>query len=172
MPLTHFMERFDPGQKLYIGEVEYKIKWCAWHKGQVRIKLNGIDDPLMVEPLINKTVQADADIRPKLEENEYYTGDLIGLMAIDQNGEEMGLIDEVVSAPAQDILVIGEVLIPAVKKFVTKVDLENGKIHLYIIPGMIPGSDPDDDTPPQPASVHKPNTRFRSNRATNQAQKR
>ncbi len=161
LPTTHFIERFDPGQILYINKKEYKVNWCGWHKGQARIKLAGINEPAVVETLIGKIVSANAEIRPKLDDDEFYTGDLIGLLAIDQNAVEIGKVDQVITGPAQDLLVIGEVLIPVVKKFVTKIDLENGKIHLDLIPGMLPGSDPDEieAAKPKPRSNNRYNRR-------------
>lgn len=160
-PTTHFIERFDPGKVIYINKKEYEIKWCGWHKGQARVKLNGINEPAVVETFVNMVVFADGEVRPQLDEDEYYTGDLIGLMAIDQHNVELGKIDEVVTGPAQDLLVIGELLIPVVKQFVKKIDLEEGKIHLDLIPGMLPGTDPEEEEKlaPKPRSNNRYNRR-------------
>ena len=72
-----------------------------------------------------------------MEENEFFTEDLIGLKVVTTDGQELGVVDDVLGAPAQDILVIGEVMIPAVKEFVKEVDLEAGLIRVELIPGFL-----------------------------------
>ena len=74
--------------------------------------------------------------RPPLEEGEYLTRDLIGLQAFTPEGEPLGKVDDVVAIPAHDVLVIGELLVPAVDIFVKQVDLEGRRIVLELIPGM------------------------------------
>lgn len=138
---THFIERFDPGEKVWINDRAYTIDWTAWHKGQVRIGLKGISTNEQAEELIGENVTVPIDHRPELEEDEFYAGDLIGLKVITKERKELGKVDELITGPAQDLLRIGEILIPMVKAFVKKIDLNKGVIEVELIPGMLPGED-------------------------------
>ncbi|MCC6686862.1 MAG: 16S rRNA processing protein RimM [Fimbriimonadaceae bacterium] len=134
--LTDFPERFDLGKKIYIKGDEHKIKWVAWHKTQARVKLDGFTRPEDVEALVGTLVQVPADDRPDLDEDEFYTQDLIGMKVISVDGEELGELDEVLSLPAHDVLIVGEVMIPAIEEFVQVVDFDEGIITVKLIPGM------------------------------------
>lgn len=134
--LTDFPARFDRGKTIFIKGAGHQILWVAWHKSQARVKLDGFARPEDVESLVGTLVQIPADDRPSLEDDEYYTADLIGMKVITEDGEELGLLDEVLSLPAHDVLVIGEVMIPAIEEFVQMVDFDEETITVRLIPGM------------------------------------
>lgn len=134
--LTDFPARFDRGKTIFIKDAEHKIQWVAWHKTQARVRLDGFTRPEDVEALVGTLVQIPADDRPSLEDDEYYTADLIGMKVMTEDGEELGQLDEVLSLPAHDVLVIGEMMIPAIEEFVQMVDFDEETITVRLIPGM------------------------------------
>jgi len=73
----------------------------------------------------------------KLKEDEFYVHDLIGSVVI-RNDIKVGVIEDLIETPANDVLVIisddgEELLIPVVKIFVDSFDQENKT--LYLKPG-------------------------------------
>jgi 16S rRNA processing protein RimM len=140
--MTTFTERFELGEKLWLEGEWRKITWVAWHKGQVRVRLEGITSPEAVDLLRGKKVEVDEDDRPDLDEDEFYVGDLIGMTVFDQNGVLLGPVTNVLTYPAQDILEVGKVLIPFVEEFVELVDFDTETIKVTLIPGMM-GEDED-----------------------------
>ena len=78
---------------------------------------------------------------PALEKDEFLTDDLVGLTAYDQHGATLGTVGEVLGTPAHDVLVIGPILVPAIKEFVDEVDLAARTIRVRLIPGMRPGEE-------------------------------
>ena len=58
---------------------------------------------------------------------------------VTEEGEELGTVTDVLPYPAQDILQVGEIMIPLVKEFVKQIDEESGTITVHLIPGMRPG---------------------------------
>lgn len=93
-------------------------------------KLKGYDTPEAVGALTNTELFVPKDQLEDLPEDSYFTFDLIGLTVETVDGISLGTIREVDFYPANDVYVIkkdsGEtILFPAVKKFVTKIDLEN-----------------------------------------------
>lgn len=136
-PMTDFPERFEKGARLLAGGERRQVQGQHWHKGQVRLKLRGIDTVEQAEALIGGYVEVGEDERPELEQDEYYTRDLIGLRAVDESGTELGRVDAVLPSPAHDLLQIGEALIPVVREFVLEIDLPGGRIVLRPLPGML-----------------------------------
>lgn len=134
--LTDFPERFDLGKSLFIKGDEHKIKWVAWHKTQARVKLDAFRRPEEVEDVVGTLVYIPADDRPDLEDDQYYTADLIGMKVVTVDGEELGPLEEVLALPAHDVLVIGDIMIPAIEEFVQMVDFDEETITVKLIPGM------------------------------------
>jgi 16S rRNA processing protein RimM len=70
------------------------------------------------------------------QEGEYYVGDLIGLVAMNETGEILGTVDETFETPAHEILVVrkeGDVLyVPFTLEHVPEVDLDAG--HVVVRP--------------------------------------
>lgn len=134
--LTDFEERFSKGSVLYIRREPFEVLNSFRHKQQFRLKLKGIDNVNAVEELLWEFVQVPLQNRPHLEKGEYYVQDLIDLEVFDQNGNKIGNVQEIIPNPAHDLLKVNNVLIPAVSAFVKKIDLNNGRIDVYLIPGM------------------------------------
>lgn len=136
-PMTDFPERFDLGNTVYILEQPYEILDVQVHKTQFRLKLKGITKVEQAEVLKWESVCALADERPELFEDEFYAQDLEGLRLVLEDGRVVGTVDKVLAAPAQDLLVVGERLIPMVREFVLKIDLDKGEILIRPIPGLL-----------------------------------
>ena len=76
----------------------------------------------------------------ELEDGEIFIADLIGLKVIDvDSGTVYGTIQNVINTGASDIYVIktenGEAMIPAVKEFVKRIELDEG-VYIKPIEGM------------------------------------
>lgn len=142
-PTTDFPERFSRGARLILNNESEprQIQGVHWHKEQVRIKLRGIDSVEQAESLIGRLVEVKDDDRPTLREDEFYTRDLIGLDVFLESGEKLGTVDSVLKSPAQDLLVVDEMLIPIVREFVRNVDIAGRQITVRLIPGMRPGEE-------------------------------
>ncbi len=79
--------------------------------------------------------------RETLPEREYYKEELIGLTAFSVNGDSLGKLTDILQLPFQSVYVINnagiESLIPAVDQFIKKIDIQEGKIIIDPINGMI-----------------------------------
>lgn len=137
-PLTDFVERLEKGHRLFLKDGWVEVEKCAWHKNRPVLKLSGIGNVEAAKALQWEYLEALAE-RPPLDEDEFLTEDLIGMKVFDKDGEPLGEVDEVLAYPAHDTLQVGEILIPVVKQFVKRIDLEKGRIDVELIPGMKPG---------------------------------
>jgi 16S rRNA processing protein RimM len=69
------------------------------------------------------------ELLPALEDDEYYTFQLVGLEVEEEGGRLLGRVREVLDYPANDVLELDSGLsLPLVEACVRKVDLEGGRI--------------------------------------------
>lgn len=146
-PMTDFPERFRKGMRLRLRNEWVRIESSSLHKGRFLLKLEGIDSLTEAEKLQWEYLEIPADDRPELEEDEFLTQDLIGLKVVTDDGRELGSVDEVLPYPAHDVLVVGELMIPMVKAFIRRIDLETAEIEVHLIPGMTGEGEDDVDVP-------------------------
>lgn len=142
--LTDFeQERFQKDQTLFVEYqhqyVPVKVSSYRLHKGFVLLALTGLDNINLVEKYKGCCLYvAKKDLHP-LKQGQYY---FFQLMDCDvyHNGERIGQVTEV-QAYYQVILRVQtqqkEVLIPFVDCFIQKVDLENKRIDVQLIEGML-----------------------------------
>jgi 16S rRNA processing protein RimM len=65
---------------------------------------------------------------PPTEEGEYYAFQLVGLEVVEENGRALGTVADVIPGVANDVLEVGEHLLPMVEDCILDVDLEAGRI--------------------------------------------
>ena len=72
---------------------------------------------------------------------EYYLTDLIDCKVFAENNFQIGIIEDVLSLPANEVLVVNqglkEYLIPLIDDVVKLIDIKNGKITIEVIPGLL-----------------------------------
>jgi len=113
------------------------------HNGILLLGFEGVEDRNAVEALRNELLYADVDIQaPGIDEDDYHVLQLIGCTAFLVDGDEFGVVTEVLNLPGQDVLAIksdeGEVLIPFVRQLVPIVDIKAKR--MTVIPPEIDGS--------------------------------
>jgi 16S rRNA processing protein RimM len=95
------------------------------HKGHLIVAFAEIGDRNGAEGLRNTELSIDAELRPDLDEHEFWVSDLVGLQVQDRSGAQLGIIANVVTAEAQDRLVVdtghSQVEVPFVPELVPEV---------------------------------------------------
>lgn len=104
------------------------------------VKLHGLDTRELVEPLVGQELWLPENQKIELPEDTYFIHDLIGLEVVDEEGESVGRLTDVLEMSANDIYVVKnadeERLIPAVGEFVKQVDLKARKMVVRLWDGM------------------------------------
>lgn len=118
-----------------------EIEKTRFFKNMVILKFKGLDRIEDVESFRQKALYVTRDQAVPLEENEYFIADLIDLSAVSDEGEELGVIADVMQTGANDVYVIrkqgmSDLLVPAIKDCVKQVDLKNGRIVIHLLPGL------------------------------------
>jgi 16S rRNA processing protein RimM len=135
--LTDFPSRFEKGSRLRLKGEWVEVEACRWQDGRPVLQLSGVRNIDQAQALKWEYLEIPASSLPTLSEEEFMLDDLLGLQVITTEGVVLGQLDSVMNMPAQDVLVVGTIMIPAVKQFVKRIDLESGTIEVALIPGMI-----------------------------------
>ena len=122
-------------------DMELEITGVKFFKNVVILKFKGIDDMDTANKYRQKSLYVTRENAVKLEKNEYFIADLIGLAVSSEEGEDLGFINDVLQTGANDVYVIkktGEedLLLPAIKDCVKEVDIEGGKMVVHVLPGL------------------------------------
>lgn len=145
-PFTDDINRFDNLKKVYVktrkDDKLYKVEGVRYHKNMVLLKLEGIENPEQAELLKNAFLEIDREDAVPLKEGQYFIADLIGLEVYTDEGNLLGKVDDIYNTGANDIYVVKDelgkqVLLPGIKEVIKQVDLENEKILVHLIPGLI-----------------------------------
>ena len=121
-----------------------QMRNAKYHSGDVTATLVDVTDREAAEALKGATVQVSRSDFPELPEDEYYWTDLIGLDAVNLQGEALGKVSDMMHNGAQSILRITPVpdpnaapdvkaperLVPFVDQYVKTVDLQAKVITL------------------------------------------
>jgi len=132
LPLTDFQDRFDPGASLLLDGRAHQVEWSReGHPGLV-VKLQGIDNRTLAELIRGRYLEVpEAEMR-ELEAGHFYHHQVVGLEVVTESGESIGVVEEVLERPANDVWVSRhdsiEHLIPATKDAVIEVDVTNGRV--------------------------------------------
>ena len=122
----------------YIGGKAVEVVSSRVHKTCVLAKLQGIDTPEEAISLRGQKILIDRN-QVKLPKGTVFIADLLGCRVLDEDGNEIGKIKDVLTMPSSDVYVIeGEhkYMIPSVKEFVKEINVEEGFVRVHLIEGM------------------------------------
>lgn len=133
--LTHFPERIQNLKHVFLGdEPQPRRLRTAQLRGNVAIlSLEGVTSRELAEELRGLPVRIALDQAAQLPDDEYYYFQLVGLPVYDEAGTVLGRLEEILETGANDVYVIrggpnGELLLPAIKSVILRIDLEEGRI--------------------------------------------
>lgn len=142
IPLTDDMRRYDDLNEVYIGinRELFEIERVNYSKNQVILKLKNINSISEAEEYLNNFLWIDIEDSNKSEDS-YFLFEIIGLDVFDLKGRNIGKVKDVIQTGRNDLYLVKnqekESLIPAVKEFIKEIDLENKKIIIDPIEGLI-----------------------------------
>lgn len=137
-PITNDPQRYFDMDCVYLKQGEaYKARamHCVRvHDGFVYITMEGGDSREAVDPLRGALLYVPREAAVELSEDEEFICDLIGCVAFDRAGERIGTLREVLQPGANDVYVFdtpqGEMLLPALRRVVLEVDVQNARMVL------------------------------------------
>ncbi len=148
-PLTDYPERFQAGARLFLGPelgatpVPVTIGSARPHQDRILLRLEQTADRNAAEQLRGLCFFIPLEEAAPLDEDSYYPHELIGLQVRLEDGRELGLVDELMQAGGNDVLVVrsperrGDVLVPLAGPFIREIDLEEGVVTVVAVPGLL-----------------------------------
>ena len=142
--------RFEDFDTVYVGprrrEVEsYTVASCRYQETKrgttVILTLDEVASRTDAEGIMKQTVFVHDDALD-LDEEEVFIHDLVGLDVITEDGTEVGMLSNVLSYPAHDMLVVhrpgqSEALIPLVDDIVLEMNLDAECVVIRPIDGLL-----------------------------------
>lgn len=132
IPLTDFEDRFDRGASLLIEGSAHTVEWSRDGQPGLVVKLQGIESRTVAELFRGRYLEVPDEEMKALEHGRFYHRQLVGLQVVSSSGEGLGVLEEILERPANDVWVSREGsiehLIPATKDAIVEVDLTRGRV--------------------------------------------
>ncbi len=137
-PCTCDAERFEGLETVYIekdgGYAPLNIHVNRLGADAVFMNVEGVSDRDAAEKLRGTLLYIDRAHAVQLDEDTNFITDLYGLRGVVDDGRDLGKLTDVMQPGGNDVYVfrgaLGEVLVPALKSVVLKVDLQAGEMLL------------------------------------------
>ena len=144
-PMTDDVRRFQDCKELLLDKKKKKkkveIESVKFFKQFVILKFRGYDSINDIEAYKGKELYVTRENAVSLEQGEYFIADLIGLSVFDEEENRIGTLKDVIETGANDVYSVetdeGEILLPAIRDCILDVDVEGGKMHVHILPGLL-----------------------------------
>ena len=147
-PTTDDAQYFRELKKVYLDtgkeQIPLEIEHVKFFKQFAILKFKGIDNINDIERYKGKSLMIDREDASPLGEDEYYIGDMIGMdVYTDDPAEHFGVLQDVLETGANDVYIIdsdrhGEVLVPAIRQCILRVDTEKNEMHIHLMEGLLP----------------------------------
>jgi 16S rRNA processing protein RimM len=132
----------DPARFLELNEIlvirqgrraRMKLEKVRMVGGRPVVKIEGVTSREEAARLTNLSIEIPLTRARSLPEGSYYQFDLVGCRVTGIDGTDYGKVEEVLFYPANDIYRVrskkfGDVLLPAVDKFIISVELDKNRI--------------------------------------------
>ncbi|MCC6176408.1 MAG: 16S rRNA processing protein RimM [Chloroflexi bacterium] len=155
--VTEFPRRFRQTKRIFLARSdtrgapldgprrEYPVVQAriAPHRGhaEVILRLGGVENRDDAETLRGMLVQVPEREAWKLPRGRFYWHQIIGLRVVTTDGRELGIVANILETGANDVYVVkrerGDLLVPAIKQVVKKIDPARGEMRVDLLPGML-----------------------------------
>jgi 16S rRNA processing protein RimM len=140
---TDFPKRFALLSRVYLGPeyLPFEVQGFRNLPKHGLLKLKGLHDRTAADALRGMEVQIPIGEAMPLGPGEYYEHEIVGLEVWSDDGERLGVIQEVLFTGSNPVYVTagpnGEILVPSLPDVVLDVDLEGGRMTVRLPPGLL-----------------------------------
>lgn len=140
---TDFPDRIKSGRKVLVGEKRQPLTLDSVraHANGLLVRLLGIETPEDVGKYRNQWVYVKASDVPPLPEGRHYQYELIGADVVDDNGNPLGKLVEILETGANDVYVVRddsgkEILLPAIPSVILDLDMTQRSMKVHLLDGL------------------------------------
>ena len=110
-------------------------------KQMVILKFKEFQNINEVERFRGKSLYVTRENAVKLQKDEYFIADMIGMRVVSTEGEELGTLTDVLQTGANDVYVVeqngaSQLLLPAIKDCIRDINMEQMVMTVYLMPGL------------------------------------
>ena len=145
-PTTDDPRRFRRLKEVFLDtgkeKMNLEIEGVKFFKQFVILKFKGLDNINDIEKYRQKSLYVTRKNAVRLQRDEYFIADLIGLKVQDEDGTELGTVKDVIETGANDVYEVEmadgrSLLLPAIKQCILNVDVENGMMQVHVLEGLL-----------------------------------
>lgn len=123
-------------------QMTLQIEHVKFHKNMVIVKFKGFDNINDIEKYKGSDLLVSREHAVKLNPDENFIIDLIGLHVVTDEGDEFGTVKDILKTGANDVYVIDgndgkEYLFPSIKECILDVNLKEKKVTVHIMDGLL-----------------------------------
>lgn len=140
---TDFPERLYPKKVVYLGGTYTRMVIASQrpHNEGLLMGFEGITTPEQAGRFRNQLLYVASSDAGELPEGEYYFHELFDLNVIDETGNFLGVLSEIMETGANDVYVVvdedgTELLLPAIPEVILNVNLDANTMTVHLLPGM------------------------------------
>lgn len=146
---TDFPEvRFAPKSRLMMvhpetGEqIEVTVASARPNKGMFIVRFADFDNINEVEKYKGFEIKVSKEESVELPDNEYYFYEIIGCRVMNEEGEELGVVEEILRPGANDVWVVKmpsrkQLLLPVIDEVVLDVDVQAKIVKVHLMEGLL-----------------------------------
>lgn len=145
-PFTDDISQFETLKSILVEKagklLNMQIEETKYSKNQVLLKLKGIETVEEAEKYRGCYIKIARKDAKKLPKDTYFIADLIGLPVYTDENVLLGKVEDIYNAGANDVYVVKsedgkQILLPGTSEVLKQIDLEQEKITVHIIKGLI-----------------------------------
>ena len=145
-PTTDDVNRFKKLKEVIMDtgreRLNLEIEGVKFFKQYAILKFKGYDSINDIEKYKSAKLYIKREQAVKLKKDEYFIADLIDMDVVTEDGEYFGKMKDVLTTGANDVYIVTrqdgtEVLLPAIRQCVKAIDMEQGRITVHIMDGLI-----------------------------------
>ena len=142
-PLTEKIERFQRLKNISINRKSYEVINVREVKEHILLKLSGMNEIEDTKTVIGQFIEINQREAIKLPVNSYFIHEIIGLdVYLEDSSGYLGTVKDIIKTGSNDVYIVKnkenkEILVPAIKEIVRKIDIKNRKIFIRYIEGLL-----------------------------------
>ncbi|MCM1143373.1 MAG: ribosome maturation factor RimM [Blautia sp.] len=118
------------------------IESVKFFKKFVILKFKGYNSINDIEKYKNGKLLVPREKAVKLQKDEYFVADLLGMRVVTEAGEMLGILKNVLETGANDVYVVEmedkkELLLPAIKECILDIDMEQAVMSVHVMDGLL-----------------------------------
>lgn len=146
LPLINIFYSLTPENEIAVnfpsgGSETRKIRTLKKLNKYALVSFYGINDPETALKYRGAVLSVDKSLLPDLQKEEYYHDHIIGLTVYATEGNIIGKVSDIFETGSNDVYVVKgsgkEYLIPAIHDVIKKINLEEGRIIIQVLEGLL-----------------------------------